>query len=50
MSKYTKLESVKAKLKAELEKPHPDKVIVERLKKQVMLLGLGLTGRDIKPF
>ena len=50
MSKYIQLEEVKAKLKAELEKPQPNMVIVEKLKKKVMLLGLGLTGRDIKPF
>jgi hypothetical protein len=50
MSKYNKLEKAKAELKAELEKQQPSKGIVTKLKRQIMLLGLGLTGRDIKPF
>jgi len=50
MSKYNTLEKAKAKLKVELEKEQPDKVLVTILRRQIMMLGIGLTGRDIKPF
>lgn len=50
MSKHNKIEALKAKLKAELEKPTPDMVMIGKLRRQIMMFGLGLTGRDIKPF
>jgi len=50
MSKHNKIESIKGELKTELAKPEPNMVKVAKLRSQIMMLGLGLTGRDIKPF
>lgn len=50
MSKHNKIEAIKAELKAELAKPEPNRVKIGKLRSQIMMLGLGLTGRDIKPF
>lgn len=50
MSKHNKLEALKAELKAELNNVVPDMVKIGKLRSKIMMLGLGLTGRDIKPF
>jgi len=50
MSKHNKIEELKAQLKAELEKVKPNMHLVGKLRRQIMTFGLGLTGRDIKPF
>lgn len=51
MSKRDKIEEFKAKLEEELSKENPDKAKVDKLRKQIVMFGLGLTGRDLtKPF
>lgn len=50
MSKHNKLEELKTQLRNELGKTIPDGKLITKLKKQIMMLGLGLTGIDIKPF
>ena len=50
MSKHNKIEEIKNKLKSELNSETPNMVLIDKLKKQIIMLGLGLTSRDIKPF
>jgi len=50
MSKHNKIEELKAQLKAELEKPTPNKDLIGKLRRRIVMFGLGLTGRDIKLF
>lgn len=50
MSKHNKITKLKTQLKEELEKATPNKKLVVKLKSQIMMFGLGLTGRDINPF
>ena len=50
MSKHNKLQQARATLDEEINKPNPDQVKIKRLKEQIIMLGLGLTGKDIKPF
>lgn len=51
MSNRNKIQKLKAKMEEELNKPQPDMAKVKKLKDQIVMVGLGLMGRDIiKPF
>jgi len=50
MSNYKKLEEIKAKLQAELERPQPDVAKIQKFKNIIVMLGMGLGPADIKPY
>lgn len=51
MSNHSKIQQLRDQLDGELNKPQPDEVKIQKLRQKIMLVGLGLTGRDtIKPF
>ena len=51
MSKRNKIQKLKAQLEEELNRPQPNMEKVQKLKNQIVMYGMGLTGRDLtKPF
>jgi hypothetical protein len=50
MSIYKKIEKLKESLEKELNKPEPNLVEVNKLRTKIIIIGMELKGRDIKPF